>query len=87
MTRYKLANRKSYSAPYIIMNDCFDEPLYDSESQVLQKACSTTMLQNLELMEEPADDPGNGAGEGEDMDQHTAQLLMMQQQQLAKQQQ
>jgi hypothetical protein len=44
MTRYKLANRKSYSAPYIIINDCFDEPLYDSESQVLQKACSTTML-------------------------------------------
>lgn len=25
MTRFKLANRKSYSAPYIIINDCFDE--------------------------------------------------------------
>jgi hypothetical protein len=43
-TKIKLITQKAYSAPYIIINDCFDEPLYDSESQILQKACSTTML-------------------------------------------
>lgn len=79
MTRYKLANRKSYSAPYIIINDCFDEPLYDSESQILQKACSTTMLQNLELQEDPDNHGVHQLGDGEDeeIDQQTAQLLMM----------
>ena len=43
-TRIKLIRKKSYSAPYIIINDCFDEPLFDTESQILEKAYSTTML-------------------------------------------
>ena len=47
----KLIRQKSYSAPYILMSDCFNEALQDSESQILQKACSETMLQGLELKE------------------------------------
>ena len=50
-TRMKLIRQKSYSAPYILMSDCFNEALYDTESQILQKACSETMLQGLELKE------------------------------------
>lgn len=34
-TRMKLIRQKSYSAPYILMSDCFDEALQDSESQIL----------------------------------------------------
>lgn len=33
ISRDKVANRKSYSAPYIVMNYCYDEPLYDSEEE------------------------------------------------------
>ncbi len=44
LTRNKLIRQKAYSAPYILLVDCFDEPLCDSESQIMQKACSTTML-------------------------------------------
>jgi hypothetical protein len=43
-TRIKLMKNKSYSAPYILISDCFEEPLCDTESQMLQKAYSTTML-------------------------------------------
>ena len=32
-TRIKLLKQKSYSAPYIMIGDCYDEPLYDNESQ------------------------------------------------------
>ena len=31
-TRIKLLKQKSYSAPYIMIGDCYDEPLYDNES-------------------------------------------------------
>jgi len=45
----KLVNQKSFSAPYIIINDCYDEPLYDDESQISFHGYSTTMLKSLEL--------------------------------------
>lgn len=32
ITRMKLINQKSYSAPYIMISDCYEEPLYDNES-------------------------------------------------------
>ena len=68
----KLLAQKSYSAPYILMSDCFEEPLYDTESQVIQRACSTAMLQSLELKE-------NSAGEDqEELDPATAQMLAQQ---------
>ncbi len=66
MTRMKLMKQKSYSAPYILLLDCFDEPLCDSESQMLEHACSTTMLQNIDLKEEEdVDDEGEGVGSSE----------------------
>ena len=34
-TRIKLLKQKSYSAPYILISDCYDEPLYDTESQTV----------------------------------------------------
>lgn len=32
-TRIKLINQKSYSAPYIIISDCYPEPLCDDEDE------------------------------------------------------
>ena len=50
-TRIKVVNQKSYSAPYIVISDCFEEPLGgfdeehdDMEDQMPSKAYSTTML-------------------------------------------
>ena len=51
MTRMKLMNSKCESAPYLLMQDCFDEPLCDEEEHVFEKAYSTNMLDNLELKE------------------------------------
>ena len=54
-TRIKLINQKSYSAPYIIISDCYPEPLCDDAEddeegdQLPSKAYSTTVLQSLEL--------------------------------------
>jgi hypothetical protein len=49
ISRDKIVNKKNYSAPYIIMNYCFDEPLYDSEEEYeLERANSTTILDNLQ---------------------------------------
>ena len=65
MTRMKLIKQKSYSAPYILFLDCFDEPLCDSESQgYLEHGYSTTRLQNIELGAEgegEEEDPGSSA--------------------------
>ena len=61
MTRMKLLKQKSYSAPYIMLLDCFDDPLCDTETEFLHRAYSTSMLQNLELKEE-------GEDEGEEQD-------------------
>lgn len=71
-TRIKLLKQKSYSAPYILISDCYDEPLHDNESQS-QKACSTTMLQSLELKEHSGDEQDQE--EDEEMDEETLQLL------------
>ena len=52
ISRDKVANKKSYSAPYIIFNDCFDEPLYDSEEEKdLESANTTTIMKNLDMQE------------------------------------
>jgi len=49
LTRDKLADRQTYSAPYIIFNDCFEDKLCDTESnQELDSAHTTTVLKNLE---------------------------------------
>jgi len=32
-TRIKLISKKSYSAPYIIISDCYQEPLCDDEEE------------------------------------------------------
>ena len=52
-TRIKLLSQKTHSAPYLIINDCYEEPLYDDddESNIIQRAYSTSMLQNLEAMQ------------------------------------
>lgn len=50
ISKDKITNKKCYSAPYIILNDCFDEPLYDSESEKdHDSANTTTILKNLEM--------------------------------------
>lgn len=55
ISRDKLANKKSYSAPYIIINDCYDEALYDSEDErENDSANTTTIIKNLELQEQLA---------------------------------
>jgi hypothetical protein len=49
-----LISQKSYSAPYIVISDCYEEPLGgddDGEDDIPSKANSTTILQNLELQE------------------------------------
>ena len=52
MTRDKLADRQSYSAPYIIMDDCYEEKLCDTEQeQDEDSAHTTTVLKNLEEQE------------------------------------
>lgn len=52
LSKDKLANKKSYSAPYIIINDCYDEALYDSDDDKYNdSANTTTILKNLELQE------------------------------------
>jgi hypothetical protein len=56
ITKDKLANRQTYSAPYIILNDCFDEPLCDSESEKeLESANTTGYLKNIEYQEQLAE--------------------------------
>ncbi|CDW83414.1 UNKNOWN [Stylonychia lemnae] len=77
ITRDKLANRQTYSAPYIILNDCFDEPLCDSESEKeLESANTTGYLKNIEYQEQLAEQMAN-----EEVDPKTAQLLKQQQEQ------
>ena len=57
-TRIKLISQKSYSAPYIVFSDCYQEPLggYPSddeeEDELPSKAYSTTVLQSIELQEQ-----------------------------------
>ncbi len=66
MTRAKLITQKSYSAPYILLVDCFNDPLQDSESQINQKAYTTSMLENLELKEQSDDEDNEGEGMNEE---------------------
>jgi len=51
LSKMKLLNKKSYSAPYIIFSDLYPEQLHDNEEDMLDedKANSTTMMQNIEL--------------------------------------
>lgn len=53
-TRIKLISQKAYSAPYLIISDCYPEPLCDeddeeSQNQMPSKAYSTTVLQSLQI--------------------------------------
>ena len=63
MARMKLLHQKSYSAPYIMLLDCFEDPLRDTETEFLHRAYSTSMLQNLELKEEGEDEEEDFANE------------------------
>jgi len=89
ISRDKVANRKSYSAPYIVMNYCYEEPLYDSEEepQQFQRAYSTSIIDEFHLQEKLAQAmQAQDGSEDEEMDEETAQMLMMQQEQMLQQQ-
>jgi hypothetical protein len=40
------------SAPHLLISDCYDEPLGDSESVFLKKSASTNVLYDLDLSPE-----------------------------------
>jgi hypothetical protein len=79
-TRIKLIGQKSYSAPYIIFSDCYEEPLggSDDESQrPPSKAYSESLLQQLELQEQPPKQPPpRPEAEEEELDVDISQRLL-----------
>lgn len=84
LSRDKLVAKKSYSAPYIVISDNYDQPLYDSQDEEeLESANTTTLLKNLEMQEQMMEAmQGRDSGQDgeEQLDEETDQLLMMQQQ-------
>jgi len=81
-TRIKLIGQKSYSAPYIIFSDCYEEALGGSEDDESQrppsKAYSESILQQLELQEQPAPKqaPLKPEAEEEELDVDISQRLL-----------
>lgn len=46
-TRIKLIGQKSYSAPYIIFSDCYEEPLGGSEDEESQRPPSKAYSESI----------------------------------------
>lgn len=78
-TRIKLIGQKSYSAPYIIFSDCYEEPLGGSDDESNpSKAYSESLLQQLELQEPPPKNqaPPKPENDEEELDVDISQRLL-----------